>query len=613
LAALASEIDPVTARIVARNFYLTVSTPDSEAIRKDASTVIEFELAHQGFADPDPYHQDSRKSVPYPLYYVFNVLGDKGFVMVSGNELVKPILGYALTGAFRESQQSPEFQAWMKSYKKQILFTIENDPGADSGVREEWNELKEGSSGGEGGSEGLRSCCMVLPLVTTKWNQGCLYNEFCPADAKGPCERAYAGCMAVAMAQLLNYWKHPAICNWLEGYHDQENRDINLKVIPDSEYGWIGVDTLSAYDWSMMPDELNDESAQLEIDEVSRLVFHCGVSVKMNYGPFGSAADGADITSALSDCFNYSHSIQYIRRQNYTPAAWKNLLKVELDMGRPVIYMGEGNKGGHGFICDGYGYDGYFHFNWGWGGANDAYYVLDALAPGSISLVDAQRAIIGISPDYRATDPCENIILLNGEGVLNSGSFRGGDEGSWDNYVCGWSTPGREQIFGFVAPSTGLYSMVVTVLDSYVDCAWKDKECRKGGWNCIGDICSAGIYGPMSWEEGETYYILVDDEDTVEGNFEFYLEPQVSTCVNQTSLDHQLNVSIHPVSQVITIESNQSHMYAVDIVSVNGCVLYTERNIETPWKFNVSFLPKGFYFLTLRANDFLTTRRIVKL
>ncbi len=414
------------------------------------------------------------------------------------------------------------------------------------------------------------------------------------------------------MAQIMNYWEHPGICSRLEGYFDRENI-INWKVIPDSEYGWIEVGTLSSYTWSIMPDELNESSVQRKIDEVSRLVFHCGVSVQMNYGPSGSSADGADIPTALSDCFNYSSSMKYIRRQNYGPGAWKNLLKVELDMGRPVLYIAEGNKGGHAFVCDGYDNKGYFHFNWGWGGANDAYYSLDSLAAGSTFFTDGHRAIIGIRPDFSAADPCESIIPLNGEGVLYTGSFQGGFAGSWSNNLCGWSTPGREQIYSFVAPSTGLYSMVVTVVDSYVDCAWKEKECRPHGWNCIGDICSAGIYGPMSWKKGETYYILVDDEDTTMGSFEFYIEPQKYTGPEIACHMQQMTVFLQPDSQDIIIESSQSQICVVRICSVNGRILYSEKNMEIPGRLNISFLPEGIYFLTLRSKDLVTTKKIIKI
>jgi len=605
-------VDSATAGTVARNFYLYVSANGTEANRKGASAEVDLELVFQEFEDPNHDLTGHRKGVGHPLYYVFNVLADKGFVIVAGDEHIQPILGYALKGVFRKSHQPPAFQAWMESYKAQIMFALEHDLRVNSGIMEEWKSLKGGNLNEKNMTERKTRSGMVAPLVSTKWSQGCPYNAHCPSDTNGPCNRAYAGCGAVAMAQIMNYWEYPVTCRGLEGYHDQANTDTDWQVIPGSDYGWIEADAPSAYDWSIMPDELSDSSRQREIDEVSRLIFHCGVSIQTNYGPEGSPSNGADMVSALTECFNYSASLQYLRRQNYSPEAWKNLIKVELDMGRPVLYFGEGKKGGHGFVCDGYDQNGFFHFNWGWGGANDEYYSLDAMVPGSVSLVDAQRVIIGICPEFTVSDPCENIISIKGEGILHAQSFQGGNQGSWSHYLCGWSTPGREQVYRFIAPSTGLFRMVVTETDNYVDCAWKEKECGPNGWNCIGDICTPGIYGPMSWKAGETYYVLADDEDTISGDFEFFIEPEVSTGQEQNRRTQPPKVIFHQECQIITVEAAQNQEYAVDLWCVNGGVIYAERNIEAPWQLNVSFLPDGIYFLTLRSNDLVNTSKIVK-
>ncbi|WP_329905580.1 C10 family peptidase [Porphyromonas pogonae] len=57
------------------------------------------------------------------------------------------------------------------------------------------------------------------------------------------------------------------------------------------------------------------------------------------------------------------------------------MVKSELDAGRPVQYAGMGREGGHSFVCYGYKTDGYFHFNWGWGGKLYGYFKLTALNP----------------------------------------------------------------------------------------------------------------------------------------------------------------------------------------------------------------------------------------
>ena len=82
------------------------------------------------------------------------------------------------------------------------------------------------------------------------------------------------------------------------------------------------------------------------------------------------------------------------------------MLKEELDKRRPILYSGSSEEGGHSFICDGYDKEGYFHFNWGWSGEADGYFLLSALNPGyggagggNYQFSEDQDVIIGIEPD----------------------------------------------------------------------------------------------------------------------------------------------------------------------------------------------------------------------
>ncbi|MBQ4005956.1 MAG: C10 family peptidase [Muribaculaceae bacterium] len=55
----------------------------------------------------------------------------------------------------------------------------------------------------------------------------------------------------------------------------------------------------------------------------------------------------------------------------------------ELNASRPVMYAGQASDGGHEFICDGYNSEGYFHFNWGWSGNSNGYFLLPRSTPGN--------------------------------------------------------------------------------------------------------------------------------------------------------------------------------------------------------------------------------------
>ena len=141
---------------------------------------------------------------------------------------------------------------------------------------------------------------------------------------------------------------------------------------------------------------------------VATLMYHCGVSVDMNYNVSsqgGSGAQTLDVVNALKTYFGYSASVAGKYRSNYSDSQWKNLLKGELDAGRPMQYAGTGSGGGHSFVCDGYDNNEFFHFNWGWGGSSDGYFSVNALNPGSLGTGGGtggfntnQRVIIGIKP-----------------------------------------------------------------------------------------------------------------------------------------------------------------------------------------------------------------------
>jgi M6 family metalloprotease-like protein len=126
-------------------------------------------------------------------------------------------------------------------------------------------------------------------------------------------------------------------------------------------------------------------------------------------------------------------------------------------------------------------------------------------------------------------DPCDNIVSIDGCGSGFQQEYSGGGSGTWNSRFCNYSTPGTEQVYRFVAPLTGTYSLEVTAASGYVDYAWKTTPCGDTGWICMEDIAIAGTYGSMSWTEGTTYYILLDDENANAGVHRFYINCPVVT------------------------------------------------------------------------------------
>ncbi|RLD55679.1 MAG: hypothetical protein DRJ05_12570, partial [Bacteroidetes bacterium] len=175
----------------------------------------------------------------------------------------------------------------------------------------------------------------------TNDNQCPGYNNHMPGNEGCNCEKCSAGCVAIAMAQIMYYWKHP----------------IN-----------VGFNTF--YDWCNMNDDLKqfgNENFENEVVAVSKLVYDCAESVEMDYcsSGCGSGAKTKDAVDAFKFTFGYHQDADYKRKWYYSNSNWKNFIKNDLNNRQPVMYRGEGS-GGHAFICDGYqvteGDE--FHFNW---------------------------------------------------------------------------------------------------------------------------------------------------------------------------------------------------------------------------------------------------------
>lgn len=180
------------------------------------------------------------------------------------------------------------------------------------------------------------------------------------------------GCVATAMAQVMNYHQWPKQGT---GSHTYTTATHGLNV------GWNF--EMTTFDWdNMLDDYVFDESAEAE-NAVATLMAAVGVAVEMNYTPNASGALSSAVAPAMRDYFSYDDAITYRRRDWYGLMEWEDMIYDEIVNVGPVYYDGANSGSGHAFVCDGYSSDGYFHFNWGWGGISDGYFRLTALDPAS--------------------------------------------------------------------------------------------------------------------------------------------------------------------------------------------------------------------------------------
>ena len=289
--------------------------------------------------------------------YIYNI-GNYGFVIISGSTVLPPVLAWSDQGVFPGLDGAPDnFASWIRHYSEMIDFAEANGIQPDAKIQHQWAEAAQGLFG-------TREAQTVDPLVSTRWNQDCYFNEYCPEApgwgwggwGGGPCGHCYAGCVATAMAQVMKYWDYPTTGFGSHSY-------------VHSEYGEQSANFgATTYQWSQMPNEVWSSN-----DAVATLLYHCGVSVNMNYSGSGSGAQSADVETALRSYFGYCGA-KYRMKSSYQDDAWIALLKADLDQSHPIYYSGANGDSGHAFVCDGYDNNDLMHFNFGWSGSGDGYY-----------------------------------------------------------------------------------------------------------------------------------------------------------------------------------------------------------------------------------------------
>lgn len=287
-------------------------------------------------------------------YYAFNL--EQGYVIVSGDDEMTELVGYAENGFFDAENVPPQMQLWLDGYAEYVA-------AVQSGKAKARKILLSDSPS-----------VVVEPLVTTKWNQDAPFNNFAPeyTDDNNNTQRCATGCAATAMAQIMKFH------NWPEqgvGHYSYEHQSFGTISSNFSEH---------VYDWTNMIDRYNNgEYSNVQADAVALLMKDCGVSLNMNYGPV-SGASIYSYTPAFKNYFRYSS--RTVNRSGCETAEFTKIITDELQEGRPIIYCGTGEDGGHAFVVDGYDTNYFLHVNWGWGGYSDGYFDMNYMDPTGLGI-----------------------------------------------------------------------------------------------------------------------------------------------------------------------------------------------------------------------------------
>ena len=386
------------------------------------------------------------------LYYVYQNADGEGWVIVAANDAVTPILAYSETGTFRTDNLPVNVRAWMGKYNNFIRRIEADGVEATEETKAEWRSLRKGV-------RRATSAVVVGPLIQTQWDQDAPYYNLCPGTGSN---KAYTGCVATAMAQVMKYWEWPVQGTGSHSYRPLDVNNPYNEYTGQPNYSSRYTSTLTAdignttYDWAHMLDSYTGTYTNTQATAVATLMYHCGVATEMMYG---NDADGGSGTytvnygdwnwgitttdemgcaqNAFPAYFGYKQEglIGYVRDgyseggtvyyQAWSDNDWTAMIKAELDLQHPIMYGGaDSGGGGHSFICDGYRDDNYFHFNWGWSGSNDGYYRLSSLRPGSggagggsYNFSEDQDVLIGIVPDREDIQQDPDTVIWSVQGV----------------------------------------------------------------------------------------------------------------------------------------------------------------------------------------------------
>ena len=338
-------------------FVLIVSTMMLQAKPIDRGQAL---TAAQKFATTQFVAERAMPELVYTgqddAFYVYNV-GDHSFVIIAGDDAHRPVIGYSDESAFNASNIPPALAYYLDGVAECILRLRQAVATPD--VAAEWASVLEHGRLIPRHSRGTGYFCQ------TKWDQSYPYNYCCPEDPDGSGGHAIVGCLATAMSQLMRFWAYPV-------------QGIGSHCYFHEDYGEICADFgNTTYDWDNMPNELKNNSSEEEKIATGTLCFHCGVTIDMGYGPDGSGGASGPIPGVMHTYFNYCDAIVQLRRDDFETETWKAMVREQFDMGWPMYYGGCDNGGCHAFVCDGYDDNDMFHFNLGWGGSSDGWYLID--------------------------------------------------------------------------------------------------------------------------------------------------------------------------------------------------------------------------------------------
>ena len=562
-----------------------VFVTESEAVTA-TSKYMQHYLDDTSFQARDVSHVDVLKKEGHVLLY--EVCYKNGCsALVSGVKSVRPVLGYNVNGDSMKFIQNGGMNGLSFFVGKFALgiekcISIKKDT-----ILDEWKELLKDTL------VHSRNRSIYGPLLTSHWKQGSsndgqqnAYNCFVPSYCDNV-NKCYAGCVPVAMAQIMNYWKYPV---WR----------------PDKAI---------QYDWCNMPDKLNywenypyvtNDNYETERDAIARLIADCGSAANVHYCIFNSCesfAWPANARDAFVNKFNYHSDADLIRRIWHLQT-WKNTIMQNITAGRPVFYAAMEDQitnGGHAFVCDGYNSEtDLFHFNWG-GGTSGSWVSIDDINSGGDDWTDLERAIVDIHPNDTQQNYCNYTLPLE-------------THYTWYYNLLGYTAPAPYEnvpgTFTFLAsvPDTLNYPATWRTIPNGAVSEYTAHEeilLQNGFFAEEGSDFYAHIVPCPSCSNQVTQQGMVAGTPLLPNGYDnMPWQDSSETSVSEPQARQSLNVWPNPVSGMLHIQlpDAEQGIAQISVCDLLGKIVMQKENLNHS-ELDVSLLPSGMYLLRVRTTD----------
>lgn len=330
-----------------------------------------------------------------PEYYIV-YLDPSGFLIVSADDLLEPVVGFVAKGTYDPSPDNNLGALVTKDMPARLAVVRSGPSATTAAAQRKWAQLSGTPMPPPLAVAGSVSDLRVAPLVQSKWSQATAgddplgpncYNYYTPNNS-------VCGCVATAMAQLMRYWQFPKVEIGMRNFSVTVNGFSQIAITRGGD-GRGG-----PYDWDNMPFTTSAGTSTVQCQAIGALCYDAGLSVSMMYTLNLSGAYMSDCRTALTNTFGYANAV-FGGSDNTVDigSGLTSMINPNLDAGCPCLLGIFGSGGGHAIVVDGYGYSGttlYHHLNMGWSGMDDAWYNLPMIDTSWVSFPIVSSCIYNI-------------------------------------------------------------------------------------------------------------------------------------------------------------------------------------------------------------------------